>query len=47
MDAAPPPDGGFARGLTRSLCIVIVVLMAAAAAYSALLALRYFGRIGV
>jgi hypothetical protein len=42
----PAPNRG-AAALTRSLCILIVVLMAVAAVYSASLAVRYFGRIGV
>jgi len=43
----PAPNRETATGLTRSLCVVVVVLMAAAIVYSASIAVRYFGRIGV
>ena len=33
--------------LTRALCLLILLLMAGAAGYGAVMALRYFGQIGV
>lgn len=36
-----------ATALTRGLCLLILALMTAAAVYGAVLALRYFGQIGV
>jgi hypothetical protein len=48
MESSPPghsPPG--ATSLTIGLCLFILALMAAAAAYGTMLAIRYYGRIGV
>jgi hypothetical protein len=47
MDSSPDHSPPGATVLTRGLCLFILALMAAAAAYGTVLAIRYYGRMGV